>query len=91
MWWKFGFPVFYVTDVLQLVEALARLGYGRDPRLAGAVQRIVDKQDAQGRWRLEHEYRLKTWIDVGPKGQVNKWVTLRALRALGALSASAPP
>ena len=21
-WWKFGFPVFYVTDLLQIVEAL---------------------------------------------------------------------
>ena len=31
-WWKFGFPVFYVTDLLQNVEALVRLGYGDDPR-----------------------------------------------------------
>ena len=27
-WWKFGFPVFYVTDLLQNVEALVNLGYG---------------------------------------------------------------
>ena len=32
-WWKFGFPVFYVTDLLQIVEALVALGYGDDPRL----------------------------------------------------------
>ncbi len=32
-WWKFGFPVFYVTDLLQVAEALVALGYGRDPRL----------------------------------------------------------
>ena len=30
-WWKFGFPVFYVTDVLQNVEALVGLGFGEDP------------------------------------------------------------
>lgn len=30
-WWKFGFPVFYVTDILQITEALVRLGYGQDP------------------------------------------------------------
>jgi hypothetical protein len=33
-WWKFGFPVFYVTDLLQNVEALVRLGLGKDPRLS---------------------------------------------------------
>ena len=32
-WWTFGFPVFYVTDILQIVEALAALGYVDDPRL----------------------------------------------------------
>ncbi len=30
-WWKFGFPVFYVTDLLQIVEALVALGYGERP------------------------------------------------------------
>ncbi|NQU30478.1 MAG: nitrogen fixation protein NifH, partial [Anaerolineae bacterium] len=36
-WWKFGFPVFYITDMLQNVEALIRLGYGNDPRLSNAI------------------------------------------------------
>lgn len=81
-WWKFGFPVFYVTDLLQIVEALARLGHGRDPRLAHALALIREKQDAQGRWALEYDYTGKTWVEFGQKKQPNKWVTLRALRAL---------
>ena len=81
-WWKVGFPVFYVTDLLQIVEALAGLGYGRDPRLAHAIQLIQDKQDSLGRWALEYDYAGKTWVDFGPKKQPNKWVTLRALVAL---------
>jgi hypothetical protein len=84
-WWKFGFPVFYVTDVLQIAEALAALGYGRDRRLANAVTLIRDKQDDQGRWLLEYDYTGKTWGDFGPKKQPNTWVTLRALRALKAV------
>ena len=36
-WWKFGFPIFYVTDLLQVVEALVALGYGDDPRLSRAL------------------------------------------------------
>ena len=83
-WWKFGFPVFYVTDLLQIAEALVTLGYGRDPRLANTIALIRSKQDAQGRWPLEYNYGSKTWGIYGRKGQPNKWVTLRALRVLKA-------
>ncbi len=81
-WWKFGFPVFYVTDLLQLVEALVALDYGHDPRLARALGVICEKQDASGRWALEYDYAGKTWSDFGKKKQPNKWVTVRALRVL---------
>ena len=84
-WWKFGFPVFYVTDLLQIVEALVGLGYGNDPRLANALALVRAKQDGQGRWLLEYDYAGKTWADFGEKKKPNKWVTLRALRALKAV------
>jgi hypothetical protein len=81
-WWKFGFPVFYVTDLLQLVESLVALGYARDPRLETSIELILRKQDEQGRWPLEYSYQGKTWIDFGEKKQPNKWVTIRVLRVL---------
>jgi hypothetical protein len=81
-WWKFGFPVFYVTDLLQIVEALVRLGYGDDPRMANVLGLVEGKQDPSGRWMLEYDYRGKTWVDFGTKKQPNKWVTLRALTVL---------
>jgi hypothetical protein len=81
-WWKFGFPVFYVTDLLQIVEALVALGYGDDPRLTHALRTVREKQDGNGRWALEYDYAGKTWVDFGAKKQPNKWVTLRALRVL---------
>lgn len=84
-WWKFGFPVFYVGDLLQVVEVLARLGYGADPRLSRSLTMICEKQDANGRWALEHEY--KTWVEFGVKNEPNKWVTLRVLRVLKAIHA----
>jgi hypothetical protein len=84
-WWKFGFPVFYVTDLLQNVEALVGLGYGRDPRLANALKMVREKQDAQGRCLMEYDYTGKTWVDFGVKKQPSQWVTLRALRVLKAL------
>jgi hypothetical protein len=82
-WWKFGFPVFYITDILQIAEALVGLGYGTDPRLADTLKIIRDKQDENGCWKQEFSYTGKTWLDFGPKRQPNKWVTLRALRVLG--------
>lgn len=81
-WWKFGFPLFYVTDVLQNVEALVQLGFGQDPRLEHSWALIREKADAQGRWALAYDYSGKIWADFGPKKQPNKWVTLRALRVL---------
>ncbi len=81
-WWLFGFPVFYITDLLQNVEALQRLGYGSDPRLRKSFELIRGKQDAGGRWALEFDYEGKTWVDFGPKKQPNPYVTLRALRVL---------
>jgi hypothetical protein len=85
-WWKLGFPVFYVTDLLQIIEALVELGYGKDQRLANALALIDQKKDAQGCWALEYDYTGKTWVDFGPKKQPNKWVTLRALRVLWAVN-----
>jgi len=84
-WWKFGFPVFYVADILEIAEALVGLGYGRDLRLANTLKIIREKQDKQGRWLLEYDYTGKTWTDFGEKKQPNKWVTLRALKVLNAV------
>jgi hypothetical protein len=84
-WWKFGFPVFYVSDILQIAEALSALGYGRDKRLANTMNLIREKQDENGRWSLEYDYSGKTWVEFGVKKKPNKWVTLRALRVLKAV------
>ena len=83
-WWLFGFPVFYVTDILQILEALTALGFGRDARLRNALDLVYQKQDENGRWLLEYDYTGKTWMSFGRKKQPNKWVTLRALRVLKA-------
>jgi hypothetical protein len=85
-WWKFGFPVFYVTDLLQICEALAKLGYANDARLANALALIREKQNPQGQWLLEYDYSGKTWSNFGTMKQPNKWVTIRALRVLKAVS-----
>ncbi|MES0279150.1 MAG: nitrogen fixation protein NifH [Dehalococcoidales bacterium] len=83
-WFKFGYPIAYVTDVLQNLEVLAALGYAGDSRMANALKLVESKQDARGRWKMEYGYNGKTWADIEEKGQPSKWVTLRALRVLKA-------
>lgn len=83
-WFKFGYPIGYVTDVLQNLEVLAALGRAQDTRLARALELVEGKQDDQGRWQMEYSYNGKTWADIEVKGLPSKWVTLRALRVLKA-------
>jgi hypothetical protein len=83
-WFKLGFPSGYVADVLQDLEVLAELGYGRDPRLVPAVDWLLAKQDPSGRWKNEYAYNGKTWVDFERQGKPSKWVTLRACRFLRA-------
>jgi DNA polymerase III delta' subunit len=56
-WFKLGFPSGYVADVLQNLEVLAQLGYARDKRLQHAIEWLISKQDAQGRWKNQYSHR----------------------------------
>lgn len=81
-WFKLGFPVGYWSDVLDVTDLLATQGYGRDPRLAGAVEWVLRKQDEHGRWKMRNALAGKMWAEIEPQGAPSKWVTLRALRLL---------
>ncbi len=83
-WFKLGFPSGYVADILQNLEVLADLGHAKDPRLANALDLVLSKQDAAGRWRNEYAYARKTWVPFEPTRGPSKWVTLRACRVLKA-------
>jgi hypothetical protein len=85
-WFALGFPLSYWSDVLETLAVLVALGYSGDPRLAGAVDWLLNKQDAQGRWTLEHGLNGKMWVDIEQQGHPSKWITLRALRVLKALA-----
>jgi hypothetical protein len=83
-WFKFGFPSGYVADMLQNLEVLADLGHARSPRLSHAIDLVLSRQDALGRWKNEHAYEGKTWVPIEHDRAASKWVTLRACRVLRA-------
>jgi hypothetical protein len=87
-WFKFGFPLSYWSDVLETTAVLVALGYGKDPRLSNALDYILNKQDSQGRWRLENSLNSRMWVSIERRGQPSKWITLRVLQLLKGIDQS---
>jgi len=80
-WLRFSFPLMWQTDVLEILEILTKLGY-KDKRMQEAVDLVVSKQDAQGRWKLENTFNGRFQVDIEQKGKASKWITLNALKTL---------
>jgi hypothetical protein len=84
-WFKLGFPSGYVTDVLQVMEALCEAGAAADPRLEPAVEWLLRQQAAPGRWLNRYPYTGKMVVDIDRANEPSRWVTLRACRVLKAV------
>ncbi len=80
-WLKFGFPLMWNTDALEILGILTKLGY-RDKRMEEAVDLVISKQNNQGRWKLETTFNGRFQVNIEKKGEPSKWVTLNALRVL---------
>jgi len=81
-WLKFGFPLMYQTDALEILDILTGLNI-RDGRMEDAVRTVVSKQDGMGRWKTENTYLSdRLLIPMGQKDEQSKWITLRAMRVL---------
>ena len=81
-WLKFGFPLMYQTDALEILDILLALSI-RDERMEEALQVVINKQDDMGKWKLENTYCSdRLIIPFGKAGEQSKWITLRAMRVL---------
>jgi hypothetical protein len=85
-WLRFGFPLMYQTDVLEILGTLTRLGC-HDERMRAAVELVISKQDAEGRWKLASTFNGRFVVDIEEKAKPSKWITLNALRVLKAWAA----
>jgi hypothetical protein len=77
-WKRFGFPLFYQADILEVMLTLTRLGV-KDERMQEALDVILDAQQKDGKWLLKDSFNGKMWIDIEEKHKPSKWVTLRAM------------
>ena len=71
----------YQTDALEILDILTTLDC-KDERMQEAVDLVLSKQCADGRWLLESTFNGKFQLNVEAKGLPSKWITLRACRAL---------
>jgi hypothetical protein len=80
-WKRFGFPLFYQSDVLEALDILTSLGV-KDSRMQEAIDLVSSLRDKDGKWALKNTYNGKMHCEIDEKGQPSKWITLRALRVL---------
>jgi hypothetical protein len=80
-WLRFGFPLMWNTDALEILGILTKLGY-HDRRMQEAVDLVVSKQDETGRWKLERSFNGRFQVNIEQEGKPSKWITLNALRIL---------
>lgn len=78
-WTRFAFPLFWQSDVLDVLDVLTELGI-KDERMQEAVDLVRSKQ-VEGRWILER-YPKKALVALEEVGHPSRWITLRALRVL---------
>jgi hypothetical protein len=80
-WKRFGFPLFYQSDALEVLDTLTRLG-AKDERMEDAVRLVEGARGSDGRWLLKNSFNEKMWVDIDVKNKPSKWITLRAMRTL---------
>jgi hypothetical protein len=80
-WKRFGFPLFYQSDALEVLDILTRLEV-TDERMEPALKLVEETQGRDGKWLLKDSFNGKMWVDIEEKNRPSKWITLRAMRVL---------
>jgi hypothetical protein len=79
-WKRFGFPLFYQSDILEVLDVLTELGV-KDERMQESIDLVISSQQ-EGRWLLKNTYNGKMFCEIDEKNKPSKWITLRAARVL---------
>jgi hypothetical protein len=86
---RLAFPPRWKYNVLRALDCFRVAGAPRDERMADAVDVLMDKRCADGRWRLQAAHRGQFHFVMEASGKPSRWNTLLALRVLKAYPA--PP
>lgn len=64
-WKRFGFPLFYQSDILEVLDVLTTLGI-KDKRMQDSVDLVIGCQES-GRWNLKNTYNGKMFCEIDEK------------------------
>ena len=77
-------PARWHFDILRGLDAMRDARVAPDPRMADAVGVLRSRRRDDGRWAMNRAYPGETHLPPKPAGRPDRWVSLIALRVLGA-------
>ncbi|MFW9851101.1 MAG: nitrogen fixation protein NifH [Candidatus Thorarchaeota archaeon] len=80
-WKRFGFPLFYQSDLLEVLDILTTLRVN-DSRMEESINLVESLRTKDGAWLLKNTYNGKMLCTIDEKNKPSKWITLRAARVL---------
>jgi hypothetical protein len=80
-WLRFGFPLSYNSDLLEVLLLLAAAGVRRDATIDGALGLVCAARGSDGTWKMAGGLNGKMHADLDRAGRPSPWVTYRALLA----------
>ncbi len=80
-WMKFGFPLNYNSDVLDVMRSLVSADVKYSSEMDSALELIKNKH-RKGKWINEKQYKSPMYTQIEPYKGKSKWITLHALTVL---------
>lgn len=77
-----SYPSRWRYDILKALDYFRCAGVGYDPRMADALDLIIQKQKPDKKWPLQAKHNGHVHFDMEKAGQSSRWNTLRVLRVL---------
>ena len=80
LWDTLSFPLFYQSDVLHTLRALADVGkLNAKPTFRKAVEWLWNQKRDDDRWNGKSPYGSRMWTQLEQKRRPSKWITWQAL------------
>ncbi len=92
-WFRLHYPVHYYYDILVGLDVLTSLGYGDDPRMRPALDRLEKMRNRDGSWNMDalhpdsedpvYQFRGPFYpFGLEVPGRSSRWITTTALAVL---------
>ena len=92
-WFRLHYPVHYYYDILVGLDTLTSLGYGEDPRMGPALDRLQAMRNRDGSWKMDalhpdtedpaYQFRGPFYpLGLEVPGRPSRWITTTALQVL---------